>query len=147
MFGNAFFFVRCFCICMYVRTYIHTYMYVCTYIHTCMCVRTYIHTYMYVCTYIHTYRGVLRGVWKCFLFCEMLLCMYVRTYIHTRFYVCKYARMYIHTYRGVQYVSMHACTYIHTGGFSVAFGDAFFCVEMLVLCGEAFCFWRFFFFF
>ena len=69
---------------MYVCTYAHvcmyvcSCMYVCTYAHVCMyiCSCMYVHLLMYVCTYAH-------------------VCMYV----HMLMYVCTYAHVCMYVYR------------------------------------------------
>ena len=80
---------------MYMCTYIHYTLYIDTYILTCTYntyIHTYIHTctYMYITTYIYTYT-------------------YMHTYIHTYAYIHTYTYMCMHTNN-----TCNTCTYIHT---------------------------------
>ena len=70
----------------YTRTYIHTYIHACMHTHIHTCIHTYTHTDIHTHTYIHTY-----------------LPTYIPTYLHT--YIPTYLRTYLPTYLP---------TYIHT---------------------------------
>ena len=73
--------------------YVHTYILVCTYIHTGMYIHTYwyVHTYILVCTYIHTGMYI-HTYW--YVHTYILVCTYIHTgmYIHTYILVCTYIR-------------------------------------------------------
>ena len=75
------------CLCMYVPTYVRTYIYGRTYEYTCIHAGRQTHTHTYTHTYIHAY---------------------IRTYVHT--YVHTYIHTYIHTY---MHACMHACMHTH----------------------------------
>ena len=68
----------------HVCTYVHTRVYVCTYVRLYIHVCRYVHTRAYVCTYIDRHSGGYEhNTCVCVYVCIIYICMHTHTYTHT----------------------------------------------------------------
>ena len=95
----------CTYIYMDIHTYVHACIHICIYIYAYTYVRTCMHTYMYIYIYMHIHMYVHACIHTC---TYIYAYTYVRTCMHTYMYI--YIYMHIHTY---VHACIHTCTYIY----------------------------------
>ena len=92
-----------------IRTYIHTYTYICTHTYICTFTHTYTCTYThtYTCTYTHTYTHMLTTY-----ICTLCTCTHTCTYIHMHTQHAHITHTHIHVHTCIHtHRHMHTHTY------------------------------------